>query len=55
MSEIGVTALDHTVQETNIWLKAIGSASRSRADSRPTTRCARCCMCCATACRWRLP
>jgi uncharacterized protein (DUF2267 family) len=23
MSEIGVTALDHAVQETNIWLKAI--------------------------------
>ena len=22
MSEIGVTALDHTIQETNIWLKA---------------------------------
>ena len=35
MSEIGVKALDHTVQETNIWLKAIeqrlGIASRQHA------------------------
>ena len=32
MSELGVTALDHTVQETNIWLKAIELTSRIEAE-----------------------
>ena len=48
MSTSGVTALDHTVQETNVWLRESLTSCTLRIATTLTLRCGPCCMRCAT-------
>ena len=49
MADTPVAALDHTIQQTNIWLKTLPSSCISKTGMTPTARYGRCCTFCAIA------